>query len=333
MPVGVAEAREAALVKPVRLSASVIAPRSARVSTSASGLVEALGVALGDRVGRGDMVARLDRELVRHAVDRADAAVAEAEADLADARRRVRVGERLAERGNLPSNELEARQAQAAMAQAALARLQAEAARERENLRRRTITAPFDGVVARKVAEVGEWLSPGDTVVDLVAIDDLRVDIPVPQTYYPRLEGETAITLRFDALPGQTFAARRVARVPVSDPTARTFTLRVAPERADLPLTPGMSARATLEIDTGERGIVIPRDAVRRYPDGRTSVWVLDADDEGHLRVRERQIDLGQTLGGTVHVRDGLAAGTRVVERGNEALREGQRVRLAGESG
>ena len=329
VPVSTTRAEIAPVINTVRLSGTVVAPRSSKISTAVGGLVETVAVDRGDRVAQGDVLVRLDRDLARHELARAEASVDEAEAELADAEREVRVGKRLADRGNLPQNELDAREAEVAMNRAALARLEAEAARERERLARRTIAAPFAGVVARKVTEAGEWVSPGTTVVELVATSPLWVDIPVPQTYYPELRDGTPVTLHFDALPEQRFDAERVALVPVSDPTARTFTLRVRPVAADLPLTPGMSARADLRLATGVEGVVIPRDAVIRYPDGRTTVWRVQTKDDGDeaATVTERQVQLGRAFDGRVHVRGGLAAGSRIVVRGNESLREGQRVR------
>jgi multidrug efflux pump subunit AcrA (membrane-fusion protein) len=71
---------------------------------------------------------------------------------------------------------------------------------------------------------------------------------------------------------------------------------------------------------------VIARDAVIRYPDGRTTVWRVRSGDDGATTVTERQVQLGRTFDGRVHVRSGLEPGARVVVRGNESLREGQRV-------
>ena len=331
VPVSVTQAEVRPVIDRVRLSGTVVAPRSARLSVSIGGMVETVRVDLGDAVASGDVLVRLDRRLARHEVARAEAAVDEAQAELSDARRRVRVGKRLADRGNLPQNELDSRKAQVRMTAAKVERLKAEAARARTRLARRTITAPFDGVVAEKVTEAGEWVSPGTTVIELVATDILHVDLPVPQKYYPLLKPGTPVTLRFDTLPDREVSAERVALVPVSDPTARTFTLRVAPEGEDLPLTPGMSARALLRLDTGERGVVIRRDAVIRYPDGRTTVWVAPGEDES-VQVVERQIQLGRAFDGRVEVREGLEPGTRIVVRGNESLRPEQRVRITEEA-
>lgn len=327
VPVTAAAAEVRAIVNVVRLSGTVVAPRAARVSTAVGGLVAEVAVDLGDRVEAGATLVELDAALARHEVRRAAAAVDEAEAELADARRRLGVAERLVQRGNMPQNEVDARAAQVDIAAAAVQRLKAEAARERERLDRHTVTAPFAGVVARKASEAGEWVSPGTTVVELVATENLRVDIPVPQKHYPELRAGTPVELRFDALPGRRYEARRIALVPVSDPTARTFTLRVQPAADDIPLTPGMSAQAAMHLATGERGVVVPRDAVIRYPDGRTTVWVVEGRGD-EASVAERQVRLGRAFDGRVHVLSGLEAGRRVVVRGNESLRQGQRVRV-----
>jgi multidrug efflux pump subunit AcrA (membrane-fusion protein) len=70
----------------------------------------------------------------------------------------------------------------------------------------------------------------------------------------------------------------------------------------------------------------VPRDAILRKPDGSTSVWiVIDGDTP---TVSERQVELGRSLRGWIDVRSGIDSGARVVVRGNEALREGQQVRI-----
>ena len=327
IPVTATDAEVRDIVDTVRLSGTVVAPRSARVSTAVGGLVERVAVELGDRVEAGDILVVLDDAIAGHDVAQSEAAIDQAEAELADAGRRLRIADRLTPRGNMPESEYDARKAQVRIAAAVVERLKSEAARQRENLRRHSIKAPFAGVVAEKATEAGEWVAPGTTVVELIALTDLRVDIPVPEKYYPQLQADTPIHLEFDALPGRPLEARRTAMVPVSDPVVRTFTLRVRPVDETLALTPGMSARVTLQLATGERGIVISRDAVVRYPDGRTTVWVIERA-EGNTTVAERQVRLGRTFDNRVHVRHGLNAGESIVLKGNESLRPNQRVRL-----
>jgi multidrug efflux pump subunit AcrA (membrane-fusion protein) len=94
-------------------------------------------------------------------------------------------------------------------------------------------------------------------------------------------------------------------------------------------MIPGMSARATLRLGSGREGVVVPRDALLRYPDGRITVWVLEDSGEGGApSVSERRVRTGRAFGGEMEITDGLEPGARVVVRGNEGLREGQRVRV-----
>jgi len=323
-------ARMAPVINRVRLTGTVVSPRTAQLSSDVGGLVNEVLVDLGDRVAAGDPVVRLDAALYRLRYESAQAQTREAREEVADAERRVRIAERLADNNNIPQNELDARQAALRIARAKVERLEAEQRRWRARVQRHTISAPFDGVITRRESEVGEWVDTGDTLVELVDVDHLVVDAAVPQRYFPDLGKAPDVTLRFDALPDRDVNAEVVARVPLSDSTARTFTLRLRPKAKNIPLTPGMSARVIMRLDSGKQGVVIPRDAVMRYPDGRTTVWVTESED-GNVTVSERQVDLGRAFDGRVHVRSGLEAGTRIVVRGNESLRPGQKVRVTNE--
>lgn len=320
----------APIVNRVRLSGTVVSPRTAQLSSDLGGLVKDVMVDLGDRVSAGDPLVQLDASLESLQLKSAEASTREAREELADAQRRVRIAQRLAENDNLPQNELDAREAALRIAEAKVDRLEAEEGRWRARVERHTIAAPFTGVITSRSAEAGEWINPGDAVVELVDIDHLRVDAAVPQRYFPELGEDPDVTLHFDALPDREVDAEVIARVPLSDPTARTFTLRLNPNAGDIPLTPGMSARVVMRLGTGERGVVIPRDALMRYPDGRTTVWVTQRDGET-VTVAERQVQLGRAFDGRIHVRSGLEAGTRIVVRGNESLQPGQRVRVTNE--
>ncbi|NIP73877.1 MAG: efflux RND transporter periplasmic adaptor subunit, partial [Gammaproteobacteria bacterium] len=212
---------------------------------------------------------------------------------------------------------------------AALERLKARAERQAERVARHELAAPFAGVVSRKLTAPGEWVAPGTAVAELVAMEGLRLDFQAPQAYYPRIDTETPVRVSLETIADSPLPARVTATIPVSDPQARTFTVRVHLARDDVPITPGMSANAVLRLATGREGVVVPRDALIRYPDGRVTVWVAREAD-GETMVSERQVTTGLTFAGRVEVRSGLEAGARVVTRGNEALTEGQPVRVTG---
>jgi membrane fusion protein (multidrug efflux system) len=326
-PVDIAVAKQAQIVEEVPLTATLTAPRTARLSPEVAGRVAAIAVEAGDRVHSGDTLLALDDELARLELEQAQAALREAEAELADARRRLREARDLLARQSMPETEAETRAAQVRRMMAVVERRKAERAYERAQVERHTLEAPFDGVIGRRLTDLGEWIEPGTAVLELVAVDRLWLDLQVPQSYFGRVDRTTAVAVRLDALPEQILKERISDIVPVSDPRARTFLARVRLDNAAGRMTPGMSARATLRIHTGRTSVVVPRDALIRYPDGRITVWVARHHSDTHT-VSEQRVQTGVTFAGQVEIIGGLEAGTPVVVGGNETLREGQQVHV-----
>ena len=219
---------------------------------------------------------------------------------------------------------------------AALAAARAAVKQQRSIVDRLSVKAPFAGVVVERIAAVGEWVNPGDGLVELIDMDNLRFDFRVPQEYYDDISMQTLVKLESDAAPRFHADGRIIAIVPVKDPGSRTFLVRVEVDSAtNSAVTPGMSTRGILHVDAKRNGIVVSRDALLRYPDGRHVVWVVDGSSEIPV-VRERPVETGLMFDGLVEIRSGVRAGDIVVTRGNETLQEGQEVSIhqrAGSSG
>jgi membrane fusion protein, multidrug efflux system len=329
-PVDVARVTERPIVNSVSLSGTVTSPQNASLSPSVGGLVAAMKVDAGDRVAAGDVLVELDDELASLELLRREAEREQARAALADARRRLDEAERVASASAIAETEIKSRRALVEQSSAALASAEAAARQQQAVLARHEVRSPFEGVIVERLAEVGEWVNPGDPLVELVATEQLRFDFRVPQEYYDEIDIDTAVELRSDAVPGFSADGRILAIVPVKDPGARTFLVRVlADGSAPAAVTPGMSARGVLKVDTRRHGLVITRDALLRYPDGRQVVWTVDRTGE-LPRVHEQQVETGLAFDDVVEIRSGLSAGATVVTRGNEALQDGQVVTVRG---
>ena len=163
--------------------------------------------------------------------------------------------------------------------------------------------------------------------MELVASENLLIEFQAPQDIFSRLGKVSAIYTTFDALPDQILTAHIETVIPIVNPTTRTFTIRTALDDADAQLAPGMSASAVLNLSAGSRGVVINRDALIRYPDGRVTIWVVNQEG-GQSKVEEKRVEIGQGFEGKIAIKKGLSAGSRVVVRGNEALRDGQIVTI-----
>lgn len=315
------------IIEQVPLTGTVTSARVSPVSSEIAGKVSKVHVDGGSHVEKGEPLVELDREFARLTLRQAEASTREVRASLADAERRLNVAQRLVGQRAVSQDELRTRQTEVETESAVLERLQGEEDEQALRLDRHEIRAPFSGVISRRMTDAGAWVEPGTAVVELVAMDALRIDVAVPQDDFPRLREDTDISVELSALPGENLDARLSSRIPVGDPSARTFTARVVLNDEQVALTPGMSARVTLHLATGERDLVIPRDALIRYPDGRTVVWVIEKN-EGALQASERQVETGLAFDGLLQIREGLDSGDRVIVQGNEALRPGQTVRL-----
>ena len=210
---------------------------------------------------------------------------------------------------------------------ATLKQKKAEEQRQQARVDRHTLRAPFAGVISERLTEAGEWIEPGKPVLTLVAIDDLRIEFRVPQEFYPRINQQSAISVTLDALPDLELEGSVDAVVPVSDASARTFLIHVRVDAGDARLTPGMSAHGKLKLTTGRRGVVVSRDAILRYPDGRVTVWMIDPGSEPPT-VSEKRVITGPGFNGLITIREGIQADDVIVVRGNESLQEGQQVRI-----
>ncbi|MEW8024632.1 MAG: efflux RND transporter periplasmic adaptor subunit [Candidatus Thiodiazotropha sp.] len=318
-------AEEVALIEEVPITGSVISARIAKLSTEVSGIVERISIEIGDQVRAGDEILQLNSELDRLSLAAAQAATESAIQELEDAKRRLKDAKELARRHSVSVNEIESLAAEVRIDGAGVKRFQAEQQRQAARLKRHQLTAPFAGVISRRLVEQGEWIQPGDTVVELTATEGLRIDFRVPQSVYAKLDRSSKIHISLDALPGRTFDGLIETIIPVTDPGTRTFPIRATLGDRQVKLAPGMSASAVLRLNTGTRGVVIHRDALIRYPDGRVTVWAVNQNGES-ATVSEQQVHTGLSFNGRVTITSGLAADTTVVVQGNEALRDGQSV-------
>jgi len=326
-PVAVAQPEVRPAVELIELTGSFTARRSARLSPRLSGLVETIAIDAGDEVAAGDVIVRLDDRLAELQLAQAEAAVAQSQASFDEAVRLRDEALRLGEDRFFPDTEIQARKSAVQVARAALDVARAERDTAAERLERHAIVAPFDGVIARRLTEAGEWVETGTAVAELVAVDDLWLDVQAPQRLWPRLRQKSDARVIVDALDGRTFSGEVAARVPVSDPSARTFLLRLVLPEIDSDITPGMSARTVISLQTDADALLVPRDALIRYPDGTITLYTVDESVSPPV-ARQREVRVGRVDGNRAVIESGLSPNEKVIVRGNEVLAEGQAVRV-----
>jgi RND family efflux transporter MFP subunit len=294
----------------------VTALQHARLAAGASGEVRRVLVRVGDHVKSGDLLVEVDPSL---AAARVRAAAASKEAGAAQLERARRDAERLSGAGPdiAAAAEIEQATSEKKRAAAERERLKAAEAEARAELGRHRVTAPFDGVVASRNVDPGDWVDPGVEVIEL--IDDRGVEvlssIPPEVAAFLSVGDKASLELR-----GRATIATIQGIVPALDTQSRTVRLRLVPDEPTSWLLPGAAVDVALTIERSEEGaVVVPRDAIVY---GIASVQVVKSVDGKAEPVPVEILARSQR---EVLVRsESLAAGDSVVTRGNERIFPGQ---------
>lgn len=182
------------------------------------------------------------------------------------------------------------------------------------------VRAPFDGEIAERRANVGEYVSPQKPVLTLVRTDVLRLEVQVPQDRIAAIHNGQAVTLRVDAFPDRSFAATVRYISPVVRADSRALTVEAVVPNSDRQLRPGTFARAAIDLGTRQTLASVPAGAVL----AEAGVYRVFVVQDG--RVRERIITIASRSPEQVLVSDGVRPGERVVTSGLERLADGARV-------
>jgi RND family efflux transporter MFP subunit len=226
------------------------------------------------------------------------------------------------------------RKEEIAQARARVQAQQEEIRRIQDNIDKHTITAPFDGYVTAEHTEVGQWLSEGGPVVDLVEIAYVDVRALVLEDYIRHLRVGTEARVEIGALPGEALTGRVVLIVPQADVRSRSFPVKIRLENRETKkgvlIKAGMFARVTLPVGEPADALLVPKDALILAARGASICVFEPQQGDAHLgRVRSVPVEMGVASGGLIEVKGAFKAGDKVVVRGNERLHPGQQVRVS----
>lgn len=296
---------------------TVMSRNDARLAAEGEGRI--LFVAeIGTRVEAGAVVARLDDTLLRQLLSEAEADLAARQTRLTYLTKEVaRLGE-LARQNNVAQNQLDEALSNRDVTRSELAAARARVRLLRERLKRTQVQAPFDGVISERFVEVGEWAESGTPLVRLVDTQALEVRTRVPSRSLAYVQ--EGARLRMQASPEETVGRVRTA-VPVGDDRSRLYELRLALEQSPWPV--GESVRVAVPIAAPRTVTAVPRDALVLRREG-TSLFRIRDDDTAE-RV---EVSTGVAAGRYIAVEGAVRPGDRVVIRGGERLRTGQKVKV-----
>ncbi len=329
-------------------SGYVVARRRATVSSETTGKVAEVHIEEGQRVRKGELLARLDSDnlqagiaLARAQVNATRTALEETKVLLADARKSLSRTERLVSGRVATQAQLDGDQAAVDALAARLLRQQEELVvteRQVDVWRRQIedaeIRAPFDGVVVSKDAQPGEMISPvsaggGFTrtgIGTLVDMSSLEIEIDVNESYINRVSEQQKVVATLDAYPEWQIPASVLAIIPTADRQKSTVRVRIAIDETDPRILPDMGVKVAFrDVEgaetTAPAGATIPLAALRQER-GQDIVFVVVGE-----RLERRAVTRGNTLDQEVTISAGLQAGEKVMVEGPTDASEGMLVK------
>lgn len=186
------------------------------------------------------------------------------------------------------------------------------------------IRAPFSGIIGLRSVSVGDYVKEGADLVNLEAIDPLKVDFRVPETYLGQVQVGQPLQITLDALPGKTYQGKVTAVNPLIDAAGRSIIIRAQVGNQDTTLRPGMFARVKLITRAERDAMMLPEEAL--VPQG-TDKYVFRVNDGKVTRVK---VETGQRRDGKVEIVNGVNKDDVIVTAGQLKLRDGVSVRVAG---
>jgi membrane fusion protein, multidrug efflux system len=304
---------------------TVTAVQGVSISADLPGLVERIGFDSGDTVRRGDVLVVLDTR-------QEHAQLAAVQAQLKLTRTQLDRMSGLREKGVTSQSELDNSQAAFEQAEARVGEIQAAIARK-------TIRAPFSGVLGLRQVDLGQYVSGGDPLVSLQAIDPIRVDFSVPQQQVGRLLPGTSVTVSAqvaddDAGEGSMSVTRQgkvTAIDSVVDEATRNIRVQATFENPQGMLRPGMFVEVSASTGDALDVLAVPVSAIAYAPYG-DSVFVVERmegpEGETYQGVTQHFVEVGPARGDLVAILSGIEPGSEVVTSGVFKLRNGAAVEV-----
>lgn len=284
---------------------TVRAKLHATLEAKVSGRINKLPVIMGQRVKAGELVARVDAAEIKARLEQAEASQEQAERDW------KRVSALFAKQA-VTRAEYDAAQSRNLVAKGT-------AEEARAMMRYAEILAPFDGVVTKKWAEVGDLAAPGKPIISMEDPSALQLEADVPQAIASSIQRKSHLVVRVDGLSGElTGTVSEIA--PAADSVSRTVRVKV-----DIPAQPGLSSGqfARLSVSVGENNALrVPVSAVVER--GQLEIVFVVADQHAQLHL----VKTGKRIGKEIEILSGLNAGDVVVIEGASELTEGQLVEV-----
>ncbi len=324
IPVRVEKVSTGSIMDTLSFSGNIIPEATVTVYSKVGGKVKELAVDVGDRVGKGALIAKIEKDKLLLQEKRLKASLESAEVNLSNLKKEYERVKNLFRKKAVSQQKMDNVSTAYKSARAKVEELKVALSLAKIQLADSTVTAPIAGVIARKFVEEGDMVTAtiqlrGTPLVTIVDMDTVKGTLSVNEKDITRLRIGERVEVNVDAYPGKVFQGSVSRIAPTFDPLSRTALVEIKVPNPEHYLKPGMFARIKVIIQEHDNALKIRREAVVKG----NNVFVVK---EG--RASLRNIVQGIREGNWVEVLAGVAAGEEVVIRGQKFLKDGMRVKV-----
>ena len=310
-------AEEEAWIPSLKAVGSTAAVQGVTVSTDEPGIVQKIDFESGQAVKQGDLLVQLE--------------VSQEQAQLRSAEAQMRLaGANLLRQQNLFKSRVSS-QADYDSAQAQYDQAVAKVEEVNALINKKTIRAPFSGVLGIRAVNLGQYLQSGAQVAPLQSLDPIYVNFWLPQQNLGHIGAGQLVIVQADGLPNVTFDGTINAVDAVVDEATRNVRVQATLSNPNALLRPGMFVNTEVPLASKSNHVVLPATAVQYAPYG-DMVYIIEdlkgPDGKTYRGVRQQVVKVGESRGDRVAILSGVNAGEEVVTSGVFKLRPGVHVQV-----
>ncbi|HEY9154585.1 MAG TPA: efflux RND transporter periplasmic adaptor subunit [Opitutaceae bacterium] len=307
----------------LRLPAALQAFQDTPIYARTTGYIQKWFFDIGDHVKAGDTLALIDGPDLDQQLNQAKANLGQTQANLALAQVSADRWKSLGSQHAVAQQDVDTKVADYQARLADVKAAQANVDRLSQLKAYQNVTAPYDGVVSSRNAQIGALITAGNSneIYHIAQTDMLRVYVNVPQSYIRAITPGLVVQILVPEFPKTPFTGKVARFAGALDPVSRTLLVEIQIPNAEAKLFPGMFCEVLFKVLPPDPAIIIPSNAILVRADG-TLVATVDDSNRIHLA----HVQLGRDFGTQVEVLNGLAAGLRVVSNPTDALADGLEV-------
>jgi RND family efflux transporter MFP subunit len=347
----------------VDLSGSLVSPDQVRVSSEVDGIVSEVDAELGQEVRAGQILIQLDTRELQLAVERAESALRQTEAQLGidsarptvvppeeevaavrtaianreDARAKLKQTQELAGKGLAPRSDLDTNETRLKVAEAAVqsalenvrslrASLQDRRASyelARKKVADASVRAPATGAISERLVQKGEFIRANTQVATIVQLNPLKLQTAVQEKYANVIRRNLAVQFRVEPFPDDVFEGRVLNISPSINQQTRTFPVEILVANPSGRLKPGFFAKGAIFTQKDENVLAVPLEAVSTLA-GVSSVFVIEDGT-----IRQQNVTLGVQEGSFIEILDGLKGNEMLAASNLNEIATGMKVTVA----